>query len=194
MLSSRPKKVTYLEKQSVTYCHRIMVSRVYIYIYIYIFVVLILIPCDYSRPFPPIPTLPTKLTSNCHTLSNTGIIKLNASAIGMAAAALEAMDQLNLFGTTRDQLSVTHVMLMRSTSARRSITQCSPGNPCLRRWIPLSWPFLGIRPLLSRKGNWLKLPWRGYLTSWWGGMVASTSNGMATRPCERTNCDSTMSL
>ena len=43
--------------------------------------------------------------------SNTGVTELNASSIGMAVAALQALDELNLFGVNGGTNSVIHVML-----------------------------------------------------------------------------------
>ena len=43
--------------------------------------------------------------------SNTGITELNASSIGMAVAALQALDELNLFGICGGTDSIVHVML-----------------------------------------------------------------------------------
>ena len=40
----------------------------------------------------------------------TGILELNSSSIGMATAALEAMDELDLFGVKGGSSSVIHVM------------------------------------------------------------------------------------
>ena len=42
--------------------------------------------------------------------SNTGIPELNSSSIGMAIAALESMDELDLFGIRGGPASVIHVM------------------------------------------------------------------------------------
>ncbi len=42
--------------------------------------------------------------------TNTGIRELNASSIGMAKAALEAIDELDLFGARGGPSSVIHVM------------------------------------------------------------------------------------
>lgn len=42
--------------------------------------------------------------------SNTGILELNSSSIGMAIAALEALDELDLFGVHGGPSSVIHVM------------------------------------------------------------------------------------
>ena len=42
--------------------------------------------------------------------SNTGILELNSSSIGMAIAALESLDELNLFGVRGGQSSVIHII------------------------------------------------------------------------------------
>ena len=42
--------------------------------------------------------------------SNTGILELNSSSIGMAIAAMEALDELDLFGVRGSSSSVIHVM------------------------------------------------------------------------------------
>ena len=42
--------------------------------------------------------------------TNTGIVELNSSSIGMAKAALEAIDELDLFGAKGGPSSVIHVM------------------------------------------------------------------------------------
>ena len=42
--------------------------------------------------------------------SNMGILELNSSSIGMAVAALEALDDLDLFGVRGGPSSVIHVM------------------------------------------------------------------------------------
>ena len=42
--------------------------------------------------------------------SNTGISELNSSSIGMAIAALEALDEFDLFGVHGSSSSVIHVM------------------------------------------------------------------------------------
>ena len=42
--------------------------------------------------------------------TNTGIVELNASSIGMAKAALDAVNELNLFGSKGGPTSVVHVL------------------------------------------------------------------------------------
>jgi hypothetical protein len=42
--------------------------------------------------------------------TNTGIVELNASSIGMAKAALDAVNELNLFGAKGGPTSVVHVL------------------------------------------------------------------------------------
>ena len=42
--------------------------------------------------------------------TNTGIVELNSSSIGMAKAALEAINELDLFGAKGGPSSVIHVM------------------------------------------------------------------------------------
>ena len=89
--------------------------------------------------------------------SNTGIVELNASSIGMAKAALEAITHLDLFGAEGGPASVIHVMadevekcnaVLQVTSfcllSKVGITkilifsQCFRGNPCPRRRTPPS--------------------------------------------------------
>ena len=42
--------------------------------------------------------------------TNTGSVELNASSIGMAKAALDAVNELNLFGSKGGPTSVVHVL------------------------------------------------------------------------------------
>ncbi|MDD7984385.1 glycoside hydrolase family 15 protein [Lentisphaera marina] len=55
---------------------------------------------------------------------NNGMAEVNASSVGMAKAALEAMDELNLFGDDGDQSSLIHVMgdeIARSRSTLQAL-------------------------------------------------------------------------
>jgi len=80
--------------------------------------------------------------------TNHGLPELNASSIGMAKAALEALNELDLFGARGGPSSVIHVlsdetqqcqailqsMLPRESNSKVSLSNslCSPGNPTLR--------------------------------------------------------------
>ncbi|WDE99031.1 glycoside hydrolase family 15 protein [Lentisphaera profundi] len=55
---------------------------------------------------------------------NNGMAEVNASSVGMAKAALEAMDEMNLFGDDGDQSSLIHVMgdeIARSRSTLQAL-------------------------------------------------------------------------
>ncbi|WP_040915156.1 glycoside hydrolase family 15 protein [Lentisphaera araneosa] len=55
---------------------------------------------------------------------NNGMAEVNASSVGMAKAALEAMDEMNLFGEDGDQSSLIHVMgdeIARSRSTLQAL-------------------------------------------------------------------------
>lgn len=58
--------------------------------------------------------------------SNTGILELNASSIGMAIAALEAMEELNLFGVHGGPSSLIHVMSDETRKCRAVLQSMLP--------------------------------------------------------------------
>ncbi len=57
---------------------------------------------------------------------NLGIAELNMSSVGMAKAALEAMDSFNLFGSDGDQSSVVHVIPDEIARARSTLDYMLP--------------------------------------------------------------------
>lgn len=57
---------------------------------------------------------------------NHGIAELNMSSVGMAKAALEAMDGFNLFGSDGDQSSVVHVIPDEIARARSTLDYMLP--------------------------------------------------------------------
>jgi phosphorylase kinase alpha/beta subunit len=67
---------------------------------------------------------------------NHGKPELNASSVGMAKAALEAMDGLNLFGVRGGQSSVVHVLPDEISRARHHVgVAAAPANRALRKWM-----------------------------------------------------------
>lgn len=57
---------------------------------------------------------------------NHGLAELNMSSVGMAKAALEAMDGFNLFGKDGDQASVVHVVSDEIARARSALSSMLP--------------------------------------------------------------------
>jgi phosphorylase kinase alpha/beta subunit len=66
---------------------------------------------------------------------NHGKPELNASSVGMAKAAFEALDGLNLFGVRGGQSSVIHVLPDEIARARIIWSRCCPANRALRKWM-----------------------------------------------------------
>ena len=59
---------------------------------------------------------------------NHGIAEINSSSVGMAKAALEAMDGFNLFGPGGGQASVVHVVPDEVARARITLESCLPSE------------------------------------------------------------------
>ena len=72
--------------------------------------------------------------------TNTGIVELNASSIGMAKAALDAVNELNLFGSKGGPTSVVHVLPDEAQKCQAVLEVCLspfPTDPVLTLDIAL---------------------------------------------------------
>ena len=65
--------------------------------------------------------------------TNHGLPELNASSIGMAKAALEAMNELDLFGARGGPTSVIHVLADEAQKCQAVLQVCDSGQETGKR-------------------------------------------------------------